>query len=263
MAGLEFQLASIRQRYADAMVDLAEHYLASSPGEPKKRRPGKRCEVVLHIDRDELAERQRQGKGVRFHVDPGWGVDEAAARHISCDADTSEIVKDRHGRLLDITSRRRIVPAQLRRALELRDGGCCRFPGCHHSDYLEAHHIVHWIDGGDTKLENLILLCSAHHRLHHFGEFNIVKSGDRDKVTFVTRHGEIIAPTLERQFPDVSAEILPMIDEPARPRARSPLLRQSAEEIARLIHFREQWGKRRADRFMERLSKAQKNRATS
>lgn len=266
-AGLEFQFTSIRQRQADAIVDLAEHYLASPANDPKKRRPGKRYEVVLHIDHDDMTERQQQGKGLRFHVDPGWGVDEAAARQISCDADTSAIIEDRHGGLLDITSRSRIVPARMRRALEMRDGGCCRFPGCHHRQYLEAHHIIHWIDGGETKLDNLIQLCSAHHRLLHFGEFNIVKS--KDEVTFVTRHGEIIKPALPRQFPDVSAEILTMTGRFTPPSARSPLRRRSSEEVAQMIAFREQWGKASADRFMREWSKqqgtgpARKNRATS
>jgi HNH endonuclease len=30
-----------------------------------------------------------------------------------------------------------------------------------------AHHILHWILGGETKLENLVLLCGYHHRVIH------------------------------------------------------------------------------------------------
>ena len=35
---------------------------------------------------------------------------------------------------------------------------------------MDAHHIVHWADGGDTTLDNLTLLCRRHHRyLHEYG----------------------------------------------------------------------------------------------
>ncbi|MCL7983833.1 MAG: HNH endonuclease, partial [marine benthic group bacterium] len=56
-------------------------------------------------------------------------------------------------------------PPAIRRALEARDRGC-RFPGCG-LRFTDAHHVRHWADGGETKLENLILLCHHHHRLVH------------------------------------------------------------------------------------------------
>jgi hypothetical protein len=34
---------------------------------------------------------------------------------------------------------------------------------------LKAHHLVHWADGGPTDLDNLVLLCHAHHTLLHEG----------------------------------------------------------------------------------------------
>ena len=66
---------------------------------------------------------------------------------------------------------RRVQPA-LRRALEARDRGC-RFQGCSHERWLDAHHVVHWADGGETSLGNTLLLCSRHHRLLHEGGFAI------------------------------------------------------------------------------------------
>jgi len=58
------------------------------------------------------------------------------------------------------------VSWQLRKALEHRDGGCT-FPGCTEHRYVDAHHIHHWADGGETSLDNLALLCKTHHRLVH------------------------------------------------------------------------------------------------
>ena len=73
---------------------------------------------------------------------------------------------------LNLSRKHRLVQPALRRALEARDRGC-RFPGCSHERWLDAHHVVHWVDGGETSLGNTLLLCSRHHRLLHEGGFAI------------------------------------------------------------------------------------------
>jgi hypothetical protein len=80
------------------------------------------------------------------------------------------------GTPLDVGRRSRIVPPALRRALDLRDGGC-RFPGCGNR-ICDAHHIVPWKDGGATDLANLVLLCRRHHRLVHEGGFRVERGTD-------------------------------------------------------------------------------------
>ena len=211
-ASLVFDLSNTRQRYADALVDVAEHYLANGPG-PRHRRAGQRYEVVLTIDRNELAERAAEG-GARYHVDPDWGIDEEDARQIACDADLTEFIEDAEGNLLNYERRRRIVPAPLVRALRLRDHNRCRFPGCPHQRYVEAHHVEHWIDGGETRLDNLVLLCSAHHRLLHHGAFHITV--EDDGFAFVSRDGEVIEPALQPQFRGVSAGVSGGVSEETR-----------------------------------------------
>jgi hypothetical protein len=70
-----------------------------------------------------------------------------------------------------------VVPAALRRALVVRDRSCA-FPGCDRSpSWCDAHHIRHWADGGETALENLVLLCRRHHRIVHHGRFRIEMRG--------------------------------------------------------------------------------------
>ena len=198
-----FELSSTEQHYADALVDIAEHYLANGPSH-RQRRTGQRYEVVLTIGRNELAQQSAAG-GTRYHVDPDWGVDGEDARQIACDADLTEFIQDAEGNPLNYERRQRIVPARLMRALKLRDHNRCRFPGCPHQRYVEAHHIRHWIDGGETRLENLVLLCSAHHRLLHHGAFHItVVDGE---IVFVSRDGEVIEPALRPQFGGVSAGV--------------------------------------------------------
>jgi hypothetical protein len=65
----------------------------------------------------------------------------------------------------------------MQRALRSRDQGC-RFPGCNHERFVDAHHIRHWANGGETSLDNLVLLCRHHHRLVHEGGFGVKRSAD-------------------------------------------------------------------------------------
>ena len=69
----------------------------------------------------------------------------------------------------------------MRRALTARDGGC-RFPGCTHTKSVDGHHIQHWANGGETSLENLVLLCRHHHRLVHEGGFGCEKTASGDVI---------------------------------------------------------------------------------
>jgi hypothetical protein len=83
------------------------------------------------------------------------------------------------------------VPPSLRRALEARDRGC-RFPGCTHTRGTDAHHLVHWAKGGETALDNLALLCRAHHRLVHEGGYEVHLGGGT--ITFERPDGTVVDP---------------------------------------------------------------------
>jgi len=79
----------------------------------------------------------------------------------------------------------------MRRALKARDGGC-RFPGCTSDRFCDGHHIGHWQNGGETRLDNLVLLCRHPHRLVHEGGFACVKS-ESGEIFFVDRRQERLA----------------------------------------------------------------------
>ena len=70
------------------------------------------------------------------------------------------------GEPLDVGRKTRSIPPALRRALRSRDRGC-RFPGCTHTRFVDGHHIHHWADGGETRMDNLVLLCRRHHVAVH------------------------------------------------------------------------------------------------
>jgi hypothetical protein len=78
----------------------------------------------------------------------------------------------------------------LKRAVFARDRGCT-FPGCERKRYLDAHHLEHWAHGGETRLENLTLLCTHHHRLLHEGGFAVERAED-GSLTFMCADGRVI-----------------------------------------------------------------------
>ena len=96
----------------------------------------------------------------------GIHVGMEAARRVACDAGLVVLRHAPDGGVLDVGRRTRTVPTALRRALEGRDRNQCQFPGCS-SRHCDAHHVVHWADGGATQLANLVLCCRFHHRAVH------------------------------------------------------------------------------------------------
>jgi Domain of unknown function (DUF222)/HNH endonuclease len=81
-------------------------------------------------------------------------------------ADEAEIwptIIDRNGVPLALGRTRRIATRGQTMALIAREGGCS-FPGCDHPpQWCDRHHIIDWIDGGPTDLDNLTLVCRYHH----------------------------------------------------------------------------------------------------
>ena len=99
-------------------------------------------------------------------------VSAETARRLACDAGVVSVTTDDRGNPLDVGRKRRTISPALRRALKLRDGGCA-YPGCSNHRFVDAHHIVHWAEGGETKADNLVLLCRSHHALLHEAGFRI------------------------------------------------------------------------------------------
>ena len=106
----------------------------------------------------------------------GIHVGKEAARRVACDAGLVELRHGADGEVLDVSRRTRTVPTALRRALQSRDRNQCQFPGCE-SRHCDAHHVVHWADGGETQLFNLVLVCRFHHRAVHEAGFQVVADG--------------------------------------------------------------------------------------
>jgi hypothetical protein len=106
-------------------------------------------------------------------LEDGTPLSPETTRRLGCDAWLVAAIIDSAGALLDIGRKSRIVPAAMRRALIVRDGGCA-FPGCGRPPaWCHAHHIVHWAHGGPTALHNLVLLCTHHHSTVHHDSWTV------------------------------------------------------------------------------------------
>ncbi|MCC6872893.1 MAG: DUF222 domain-containing protein, partial [Sandaracinaceae bacterium] len=179
---------------ADALVRMAELTLASpeaceAEGDAQERAPddtarrskptrtgADRAQVIVHLAPDVLEEGSIAGT-----LDDGTRVSAETLRRVACDCGLLGVREDERGHVLDIGRKTRSIPPALRRAVSLRDRGC-RFPGCTCDRFIECHHVEHWLEGGETKLDNLLSLCPFHHRLIHEGGWTL--SFDGDEPTF-------------------------------------------------------------------------------
>jgi hypothetical protein len=148
---------------AEALAAIAQLVLTEGVGAEPRSTP---YQVVVHVDEAVL----EGGEGACV-LDDGPAIAPETAQRIVCDASVRR-AREREGVILDHGRRKRTVPPTLRRALRLRDRGC-RYPGCTNRLFTDAHHVQHWTDGGETKLENLLLLCRRHHRLLHEGGHSV------------------------------------------------------------------------------------------
>ncbi len=160
---------------AEALVAVAECALARPP---TGLAGGERHQLLVHVDAQTLVA-DSPGASVlgpgACAVENGPGIAPETARRLACDASLVGVVSDRAGRPLSVGRRTRSIPPATRRALLARDGRC-QFPGCERHRYVDAHHLVHWAHGGETALDNLILLCRHHHRLVHEGGFSVTRT---------------------------------------------------------------------------------------
>ena len=173
-------------RLVDGAVAMADSALAGgaeSPGGSGAGRPP--VEAVVHVSAETLA----------GHTERGDGISAEGSRRLLCDAGVVPLLEDGAGRIIDVGRKTRTIPAALRRALRDRDRGC-QFPGCSNVRFVDAHHLRHWLNGGETSLDNLTLLCRRHHRTIHEHGFTVCRN-DGDLI-FRDPAGAILSPAGRR-----------------------------------------------------------------
>jgi hypothetical protein len=189
---------------ADGVVALAESYLA---GNEASGNGGERFQVTVHVDQDPLA-----ADGVlSATLEDGTNVSAETLRRVACDCGLVAVTGDAES--LNIGRRTRSIPPAIRRVLQLRDRGCA-FPGCTHDRFLHGHHVKHWLHGGGTSADNLVLLCTHHHHLVHEGGWSVERD-DHGARLFVSPDGARVEAAVP---PAVTGDTLTWLQEWANDR---------------------------------------------
>ena len=161
----------MEQRWADALVELV------SGGRPAQVQVTSTLETLLGLA-------GAPGAEMEFSLP----VSSATVQRMACEGGLSRVLLGAESLVIDVGRSKRVVSGGRRRALKVRDGHC-RWPGCERpASWCDGHHLVHWIHGGSSDLDNLVLLCQRHHRLVHEGGWQVVKTEDGRLIT--------IAPTV-------------------------------------------------------------------
>jgi hypothetical protein len=158
---------SLERRRADALVELA-----SGGGSQAQIQVTSSIETLLGLV-------GAPGAEMEFSLP----VSSTTMERLACDSGIARVLLDSESTVIDVGRSKRVVSEPARRALTARDGHC-RWPGCDRpASWSAAHHVVHWIHGGTTDLDNLILLCHRHHRMVHEGGWQIVRGDDGRMLT--------------------------------------------------------------------------------
>ena len=176
-------------RQADAFVEMLKSFLSGTGSDST----ADNHLVTIHVDESALA-----GGAGRSSVPI------ETARRLCCDSPSVTLLENDRGEPLCVGRKTRTVPAAIKRSVQARDKNCCRFPGCNNRRFLHCHHVEHWSNGGETSVDNLLLLCTKHHTLVHEGGFRIDKDFNNDWY-FVRPDGIAV--------PDVGYRSRDMIDE--------------------------------------------------
>ncbi|QNE16733.1 DUF222 domain-containing protein [Kribbella qitaiheensis] len=171
----ELDCRSRDKRQADALTQVLT--IAAGTGDLPSH-GGVKPHVTVTIDYTDL---KTMGRDATGNLQFGDNLSAAAVRCLACDAGIIPIVLGSNSEPLDVGREERFVTKAIRRALNKRDKGCvvCGLP----PRYCHAHHIVHWIDGGPTSLDNLALFCGTDHKGVHAGHYTVTITNGKVHVT--------------------------------------------------------------------------------
>ena len=164
------------QRFADALVEL------SSGGKPAN------IQVTASIETLK-GEAGAPAAELEFSVP----VSSTTVQRMACDCSVTRVLLDQDSAVIDLGRSKRVISSALRSALRIRDGHC-QWPQCEReASRCDGHHMLHWVRGGETKLDNLVLLCRRHHRMVHEGGWQLIRADEGQIVA--------IAPTITFGLP--------------------------------------------------------------
>lgn len=150
-------------RRADAMIELVRRAASAPDGVPRQAKTS----LVVTIGLDQLQQTSR-GAGLTLSGAP---LSIETVRRMACDAQIIPAVLGTHGEVLEQGRADRLFNRAQIRHLWLRDRHCT-FPGCTRpATWCDAHHLLHWADGGPTDTDHAALLCQRHHTVVHSNRY--------------------------------------------------------------------------------------------
>ena len=161
----------LSQRRADAAILMAETSLQAAG---RDIATADRYQVIVSMEATEVESEETSHTPLppkRPTVKGASYIAQETAKRIACDCSISTITKI-GGEPTDIGRKSRLWTNAMTRAIKDRDQHC-QFYGCTHTHNLQIHHIVHWVNGGSTSVENGVCLCHYHHTLVHEGGYSI------------------------------------------------------------------------------------------
>jgi hypothetical protein len=160
----------LERRQADALEELAMHTLdhgfATDRGGPRTH-----LQLTASVE-TVMGMTGAPGGDLEF----AGVVPAATVQRLACDASIRRVLLGPGAAVIEVGRALRVPSGAGRSALRVRDQGCV-WPGCERpSSWTNAHHLLHWAHGGDTNLENLVLLCHRHHWSVHEGGWQLTKT---------------------------------------------------------------------------------------
>ncbi|WP_191562976.1 HNH endonuclease signature motif containing protein [Janibacter melonis] len=159
----EPDLRTSDQRRADALLDLVR---TATTGMDTRAGRGAKATLLLTMTLQDLQAHTGAARTLGG-LDTGTLLAPGTVRRLACDAEVIPVVLGSRSQVLDQGTAVRLFTPAMTRQLWLRDGGCT-YPGCTApARWTDAHHLIHWADGGPTDLTNAALLCGRHHTIVH------------------------------------------------------------------------------------------------
>ena len=160
---------TLAQRRADALVELAESTATGRSAPPN---------LNVVIDLPTLTGEPADVIAARCDLEGVGPVNRNVLEQVACCATVTRHVTNGPSVVLDMGRAVRVATPAQKRALAVRDGHC-RFPSCNRLPaWCDAHHIISWLDDGETSVDNMVLLCRRHHTLIHQTRWTITRTPD-------------------------------------------------------------------------------------
>jgi hypothetical protein len=161
--------------------------------------PHARAEVSVVIDLHTLRSGLHEHSVIRTGHEAELPLE--TIRRMACEAEIIPVVLNTKGVVIDIGRASRLATRYQRKAIEAMYTHCaipdCKVPIAQ----CQPHHIAYWRDDGPTNMNNLVPLCTHHHRKVHEGNWRLKLSLPNRVLTVTYPDGHVSTACLTNSKP--------------------------------------------------------------